>query len=319
MPTPRDPGELLRVARLYHVDGRSQAEVARIVGTGRSNVSRMLAEAQRLGIVEIRLHDPAGRVPELEDRLRAAFGIADARVASRSTAGRVDDRVGALAARLLLESVKDAMTVALSWGGALQATVDAVTTERDHDLTLVQLIGGMAAVSHDVSGQELVRQLAVRLGASYRLLHAPATLESAASRDALLAEPTIAGVLDLARGADLALVGIGTPTLGSSAAVVAGMNLSPADEQAFWAAGPVGDLAGRFFDRDGHAVSGPVDDRVVAVSLADLDGVPEVIGVAVGRAKTDAALGALRGRHLDSLVCDESLARSLLSEVGPAR
>ena len=37
----------------------------------------------------------------------------------------------------------------------------------------------------------LVRELAVRLGADYRFLHAPAALESAVARDALLAEPSI--------------------------------------------------------------------------------------------------------------------------------
>jgi DNA-binding transcriptional regulator LsrR (DeoR family) len=49
------------------------------------------------------------------------------------------------------------------------------------------------------------------------------------------------------------------------------------------------------------------------VTLADLDRIPQVVGVATGRAKTNAVLGSLRGHHLDALVCDESLARSLLS------
>ncbi len=42
------------------------------------------------------------------------------------------------------------------------------------------------------------------------------------------------------------------------------------------------------------------------------------MGVAYGRAKTPGVLGALRGRLVDSLVCDEALARAVLSETGPA-
>jgi DNA-binding transcriptional regulator LsrR (DeoR family) len=319
MPAPRDPALLLRAAHHYYAEQKSQAEIARTMGTSRSNVSRMLAEAQRQGIVEIRLHDPSGRSRDLEDRLAEHFGLAEARVAPRDATGRATpgDRAGALAAGLLLESLEDGMTVGLSWGRSLQTMVHAVTTDHDHDVTLVQLLGGMSAISIDTSGQELVRELAVRLGATYRLMHAPATLESAEACRSLLAESAVEAALDLARSADVALVGIGDPAHGSSAAVVASMSLGAAELEAFWAREPVGDLAGRYFTADGEPVAGPVDDRVVSVRLADLDEVPLVVGIASGRAKTRAVLGALRGHHVDALVCDESLARSLLSREAP--
>ena len=41
-----------------------------------------------------------------------------------------------------------------------------------------------------------------------------------------------------------------------------------------------------------------------------------MVGVASGRAKAPGVLGALRGRIIDSLVCDEALARSVLSAAG---
>lgn len=315
MPAPRDPGSLMRAAHLYYVEGRSQADVAAAMGTSRSNVSRMLAEAQRQGIVEIRIHDPSGRLRELEGKLSATFGLSEVRVAPRVTVSpaRIEDRVGALVADLLLTGLKEPSTVALSWGRALQAAVYAVAPEQDHDVTLVQLLGGVSATSNEISGQELVRELAVRLGASYQLLHAPAALESSDACRSLLAESSVAAALDRARAADVAIVGVGDPHVGSSAAVLTAMNLSPPEQTAFWAQEPVGDLAGRYYTADGTALDGVVNDRVVSVTLADLDRIPQVVGVATGRAKTNAVLGSLRGHHLDALVCDESLARSLLS------
>ena len=305
---------LLEVARLYHLEGRSQAEVAALVGTGRSTVSRMLDEARRRGIVEIRLHDPSGRDGVREASLRERFGLTDVRVAARRDGPRLA-RVGALAATLLLERLADARTVGVSWGRAVQATVDAVRTDHEHDLTVLPLLGGTTTLGpdlgHDVSGQELVRRLAGRLGASYRLLHAPATLGSS------VAAPCPArGARDrpdppVARDVDVALVGVGTPDEGSSAAVVAGAALTPHEARDFWARQPVGDLAGRFFDGDGRPVTGPLDDRVMAVGLDDLTRVPLVIGVAAGRAKAAAVLGAFAGGRLDALVCDDSLARAL--------
>jgi DNA-binding transcriptional regulator LsrR (DeoR family) len=317
MPTPRTPETLLAAARLYYLQGRSQAEVAQALGTSRSNVSRMLAEAQRQGIVEIRVNDPGGRVHELEEQVRQQFGLRDVRIAySAPTPGlRVEDQVGVQASRLLLDHLKDSMTVALSWGHALQSMVYATTGEDVHTgVTLVQLVGGLSSIRNEISGQELVRELALRLGAGYRFLHAPATLESSVARDALLAETSIADALQAATRADLAVVGIGTPSHGSSSAILDSLRLDEADLAEFWAQKPVGDVAARYYGAAGQPIRGAVEDHILAVTLDDLVAIPHVVGVAHGRAKAPGVLGALRGHLVDSLVCDESLARHLLSE-----
>jgi DNA-binding transcriptional regulator LsrR (DeoR family) len=169
----------------------------------------------------------------------------------------MEDQVGTQAARLLLDNLKDSMTVALSWGHALQSMVYATTSDHEfHRISLVQLVGGLSSISNEISGQELVRELAVRLNAEYRFLHAPATLETAGSRDALLAEPSIRGALAEACRADLAFVGVGTPSHGSSSAILNSLNLSGKERKAFWAAEPVGDIAARYYDAAGHPIHG---------------------------------------------------------------
>ncbi len=317
MPIPRDPATLLAAARLYYLQGQSQADIATRMGTSRSNVSRMLTEAQKQGIVEIRINDPAGRVGELEDELGGAFGLREVRVAHAGLAPglRMEDQVGTQASRLLLDNLKDSMTVALSWGHALQSMVYATTSEHEfHRISLVQLVGGLSSISNEISGQELVRELAVRLNASYRFLHAPATLESASSRDALLAEPSIADALAEAGRADMAIVGVGTPSHGSSSAILNSLNLSASERRQFWAAEPAGDIAARYYDAAGHPIHGAVDERILGIALEDLVSIPHVVGVAHGRAKAPGVLGAIRGHLIDSLVCDETLARSLLTD-----
>ncbi len=329
MPPPRDPATLMAAARLYYLQGRSQAEVATTLGTSRSNVSRMLSEALEQGIVEIRIHDPAGREHELEEKLRETFGLREVRVAHVGGVAdtSLEEKVGTQAARLLLENLTDGMTVALSWGHALQSMVYATTAQHEHyRLNLVQLVGGLSSISNEISGQELVRELAVRIGAEYRFLHAPAVLESALSRDALMAESSIAAALTSAGEADIAFVGVGAPTAGSSSAILESLKLSPEEEQVFWDAGPVGDIAARYYDAQGRPIRGAVHDRVLAISLDQLARIPHVVGVAQGRAKSRGVLGAIRGHHIDSLVCDEVLARNLLADaraglgtlIGPA-
>lgn len=313
MPAPRDPGSLVTAARLYYVENLSQQAVAQRLGTSRSNVSRMLAAAVEQGIVEVRINDPAGREQGLEDQLRVRFGLRAARVAQRSASSDVDRSVGALAGQFLLAELRDGMTVALSWGQALQAMVWETTTDHDYAVQLVQLVGGLSSIRNEVSGHELVRELASRLGASYRYLHAPATLTTGEARDALRSERSVEQVLGTARSADIAFVGIGTPAHGSSAAILSSLHLDDEEQLLLEKAEPVGDIAARYFDSQGREITGPVHDRVLAVTLDDLAAIPTVVGVAYGRVKAPGVLGALRGRLVDVLACDESLARAVLA------
>ncbi|KQS68577.1 sugar-binding transcriptional regulator [Modestobacter sp. Leaf380] len=313
MPAPRELESLVAAARLYYLENLSQAEVATRLGTSRSNVSRMLASAVEQGVVEIRVNDPAGRDRELETALQTRFGLRSVRVAQRTAVGNADQQVGTQAGRFLLSELRDGMTVALSWGSALQSMVWQTTAEHDYAVRLVQLVGGLSAVDNEVSGHELVRELASRLGASYRYLHAPATLTTASARDALAEEASVEQALAEARRADIAFVGIGTPTHGSSASVLTALALDAEEAAQLRKAEPVGDIAARYFDAAGQPVLGAVHERVLAVTLAELAAIPTVVGVACGRVKAAGVLGALRGHLIDVLVCDESLARAVLA------
>ncbi len=319
MPGPRDPELLVRAARLYYEQHLSQDAVARALGTSRSNVSRMLTAAQDLGIVEIRIHDPAGRASDLERGLVQRFGLEQAIVAERPKDPGVNplDRVGQLAWHWLQAELRDGMTLALSWGRSLQAMVWSAS-ESPAGIEVVQLVGGLSSVASEISGQELVRELATRIGARYRYLHAPAIFESAAARDLMLAEPSVAEALDAARRADLAVVGIGAVAQGSSAAILRALRLDDDEVREFEGSGAVGDLSARFFDAAGREVRGAVHDRVLALTLDEIRSIPRVVGLAVGREKVDGVAAALRGGLVDVLVCDATVARGVLSQPGEA-
>jgi DNA-binding transcriptional regulator LsrR (DeoR family) len=311
LPAPRDPELLAKAARLYFLDDRSQDDVAAILGTTRSNVSRMVRQARELGIVQIRILDPAQRDHQLERALRDRYGLADARVLTVGPDTEVLAGVGRLAARWLDETLHDGQVVALSWGQSLQAMVRAVDLAR-RDVEVVQLVGGLSALDSGVTGQELVRELSERIGARHRYLHAPALFGSAEALTLLLREQAIAGALDAAKRADMAMVGIGAAGIGSSGALLDALALSPAERSEFDAAGPVGDVCGRFYDLSGQEVRSVVNERVLAVSLDDLRAIPTVVGIAAGQEKALGILGALRGQFVDVLICDQQAARAVL-------
>jgi DNA-binding transcriptional regulator LsrR (DeoR family) len=319
VPPPRDQELLVKAARMYYEENRSQQEVARALGLSRSNVSRMLTAAHERGIVEIRIHDPSGRDLELEQLLKDAFRLNDCRVSDAQGSGQSPlPKAGDLGARWLIENLRPGQRIGLSWGRSLQALVHAVPDHGGLDTEVVPLVGGLSSVDSEITGEELVRELARRLGGRFQRLHAPALLTSKAGRDMLLGEPSVEATLSAVGGCSIAIVGIGSRDVGSSAAVIDAMQLSPEERAEFIAANPAGDICARYYDDKGRAVGAPTADRVLAASLDDLAAIPVVVGIAAGTEKTRGVLGALRSGVLNVLVCDNSLARALLDHATQA-
>src|SRR3978361_664235 len=75
---------IARVARMYHLDDIKQSDIAQQLRISQAGISRLLRRARDEGIVRISVGAPAGTCPEIEDRLRRRFGIAEIVVAECS-------------------------------------------------------------------------------------------------------------------------------------------------------------------------------------------------------------------------------------------
>ena len=321
MPSRRSHEQLAEAARLYYVDGLSQDEVARRLGTSRPNVSRILQAARDTGVVSFRIQYPLARQHELEDALVATFGMSEAIVLDAGTGASILDRVGDLAARWLMDELADGMTVALSWGSALQALTGQVVANRAYDVDVVQ-VGGDLQVDPRMSGHEHVRELAARIGGRYTYMYAPAFVEGADCAVQLRDSHHIAQQLKRAAAADIALIGVGGFGTGFSEQLLLSGVLDPRVREGLMAADPAGDVCARFLDDDGQELDTPLRDQVLAVELEDLRRIPKVVGVLSGRAKGRGLRAAMRGGLLDVVVTDQSAAAAALRierEVGRVR
>jgi DNA-binding transcriptional regulator LsrR (DeoR family) len=306
---------LVKAATLYYLEGKSQAEVAEEIGVSRSNVSRVLADARKNGIVDIRINDPFGRARDLESQLVARYGLRECRVAPSTGSDNQLSRVGALGAQWLLDNLPREGGVALSWGSSVQAVVDEIPDDPSHEnIEVLPLVGGLSIVDSARDGNVLVRLLATKLGAQHRRLYAPAVVESRESREAFLGESSITGVLDASRRAKIAIVGVGNVGKGASGAIIESMNLSRSEQAEFIASGAVGDCCTRFFDRNGKTVESTVNDRVIAVDLEELGKIPTVVGIAAGAHKMEGTRAALTVGLFDVLVVDSDLALALIAQ-----
>jgi deoxyribonucleoside regulator len=317
MPNAYSDDRLRLVARLYYLDGLGQSEVAKFAKVSQAKVSRLLALAKERGIVRISVADYEPRRRELEDRLRARFGLATA-IVIKSSEGlegadlrRTVGHFGAAAVDALIEP-RD--TVALAGGRTIHELVHHLPTTRTKSLTVVQAMGTVDSTVNAFDAQELGRVLAQRLGGSFHSMNTPAFIPEKRTRDALLELEQVRIVRDHLARARVALVGLGT--LANSVFVERG-TLDPAMIRELVRAGAVGEVCGRFIDAHGDECATAWRDRVMSIPIEQLRRIPQVIGVVSGSDRSAAILAAIRGRIIKALVIDELGAGALLAAPTP--
>lgn len=311
MATARDRGLIVKVARMYYEQNMSQDQIARALITSRSNISRILSVAKKRGIVEIKINESTKRETEIEEMLISKFGLRAALVAKVPRSTSDYKAVGQLAVQSFLNHLKPRVKVAVSWGRSIQAMVEALEPENRPDITFIPLMGGMTSIPAAQSGEALIRALAEKFNADYQILHAPTIVQSPDIKIALMKEPAVASVIEAARSADVAFVGIGSKGANSSVHILQSAGINEKDNPDFyekWA----GDLAGRFFDRDGKSVNARLDSRTVGLELNEIAKMRRVVGVAAGDEKTEGILAALRGGLISELVTSSNCALKLL-------
>lgn len=321
MPAKRENRLLIEVARLYYIDDLDQGVIAERLDLSRSTVSRILASARESGVVQVTIvgDDHVARNRELEDALRGAFGLREARVAQTAQDATALRAVGQLASEVFVRRAPNASRIGISWGHTIGSFVDAVPpVALRPDAALVPLVAGMPMVDTAPSGSTSLRVLAQTCGARAERFDAPALVESATTYHAMMSESSVKAALARAKTCDLAFVGIGAFGAHTSREVLDAMALTKPELDQTHAARPVGDCLGRFFDARGEPLGAPTAHRVIGIEIADLGPVDVCVGLAAGKQKVAGVLGALRTGVFDILVVDEGLASALLADYQPS-
>lgn len=313
----KDHLELLaRVASMYYIDHRSQAEIAIKFGYSRSMISRLITEAEQHGVVEIRIHHPLERCIDLEVELREKLGIPLVQILARGTLNydQMLRRLGSLAAHLTEELVTEGMCVGVSWGTALREITNALNPRNYAGIKVVQIIGALDTPDPDIDGPDLARNLARIFGGQFFTLPAPLIVDSETTRDALMGDQRLSRVLAQVDGMHMAMVGIGTVDRRRSSLVRAGY-LSYEELEELARLGAVGDVCAIHFDINGNILDVPLHRRRIGINPEKLAVVPIKIGVAGGEAKSLSIVGACRAGLVSHLVIDEAAALGALRAI----
>ena len=312
MANTKDLSLLVKVARLHYEYNLGQQEIANQLQTSVSSVSRLLKQARQQGIVEIRIHDTTGRIAGLEAALKQRYGLETAIVvpsasgdeATRTSLGRaVAEHIEMFLQTGIVIGVSDGMTTA--------AVAASLRSSQPYNVEVVPLVGGVGMPDMYTHPIEVARTIALNLGGVTRQLNAPAMVQDAAMRNALMKNPVIQSVFDIIEKCDIAIVGVGAIT--TDAAMVRNGVMSPEEISQMKQLGAVGAICARFYDASGQAITSDLDNRTISTSLTQLRYIQHAIAVAIGADKAEAIHAALKGQIVRVLGTDQATADLILS------
>ena len=288
---------LAYVARRYYLEDQKQSDIARELGVSRPMVSRLLAEARALGVVEITVHDPETRTARLMERLR--------RMGSVQGGVLIDDGGDSDGAnRLLSEGAVQllwqlgAQRLGVGWGYLIGQIVNWLeqNPQTDSPVTdICPLVGNASIPARNYQSNENIRLMAQQLGAAPHFLYLPALPESLEEKEVLCSTEVYRQIYRQWETLDTALVNIGDyPSSPDFASLVRYGSLLQEQRAC-------GRMLVYYFNEDGHVIQSE-QDFAIQIPVDVLSRCQNIIGVCSANTSAKAVRGALRSGLLTHIV-----------------
>lgn len=300
-----------RAAWLHFVGGLTQGEVGNRLNVASGKAHRLIARANKAGLVQVFIDGDIASCVKLEDRLRKLYGLTYCEVAPDIGEGSLPLRaLGTLGARFLRLAIEkgDDSVIGLGHGRTLASCVLRLPRSKVTGIRFVSLLGGFTR-KFAANPFDVINGIAEQTGAESYVMPVPFYTNSREDRSVLMGQPGIGEVFDLARKATLRLVGIGT--VDDTDASIAASGMIERDELAeIKQAGGRGEVLGHFFDARGRRVETELSGRLMSLTHEELTS-GRMVAVAGGAAKPAAIRAILESGMLHGLLTDERTAQAL--------
>lgn len=296
-----------KAAWLSHVAGKTQDEIAAVMGVSRQTAQRLVAQAMAEGIVKIRIDHPFAHCMDLAAALRQRWDLTFCEVAP-------SDAPEAGVALMLADTIEhwlrqpQPITMAIGTGRTLRSAIAQLPHIDCPQHCIVSLTGNIAPDGSTAYYNVLFTLSDLVTARSYPM-PLPVIAPTVHERQAVNGQPSIQRLIRMSSDAAVAFIGIGTVAAG--APLMLDGFLSQPDLDALVAAGAVGEITGWAYDADGRLVPGLSNDRVASAPIPPRDSTL-VIGAAHGLEKVPAIRGALQGGLVSGLITDARTAEALL-------
>ena len=306
-----DESLAVRAAWLHYIGGFTQAAVAKRLGIPSVKAHRLIARAVAEGVVKVSIDGVIAECANLEVELSTRYGLTYCEVAPD-----IDDdtlaltTLGHAGADFLRREIErgEAPVIGLGHGRTLSAAVHHLPRVATTGVKFVSLLGGLTR-NYAANPYDVMHRVAEKTGTQAYVMPVPFFANTAEDREVLLSQRGVNEVFQLAKGASLKVVGIGT--VDRHAHLVKTGMLQPEEMEDISARGGVGEVLGHFFDRKGRMLETSVTARTLSASFSD-DGKDRIVAIAGGKMKAASIRAVLHSHRIQGLITDESTARELL-------
>ena len=308
-----DPSREMRVraAWLYYVEGLTQQATAKLLKINRVQVTRLLAEARKRGEVDIRINASISSIIEVERAVEHAFGIAKVIIAPMASEELDPTKaIASIAGQFISNYVQSDMKIGVGWGRTLYSTLPHIRGSDLEKIRVISLLGGISQAKR-FNPAEFAWQFTELFNGEGYLVPAPALVDSAETKHALLEHCGINQIFELADDLDVAFLSAGGIE-GITTSYRLG-HVSEAERQSLIAAGAVGDLLYNFISEDGDLVDHNVNTRVISIGIDRLKNAKDRFLISGGKEKVKVLLGCLRLVKPTVFITDEITAKAILS------
>lgn len=313
-PNPDQMRLIARVLSLHYEEERLQSEIAKELGLSTAKVNRLIKQGRELGMVQITIKSPLMRFFDLERQISKRWNLKKCLVVpavTGSTQATLNE-VGKGAATLLQDAIRDGDTIAISGGKTLSVMIENMSVGSEYDVAVVPMTGGVQG-QHYTDVNHIATELADKLSGRARLIHAPLHADSENERDLVMSVKSVREVMNQARNADVAVVGIGA-VVGADSTYYIAHPVSEDERQRLYQSGVRSEFLGHLIQQDGSLSGNTYNSRLVALPPQELAHIPVTIAIASGVEKVEPVAAALNGGYFNSLVTDEHTATALLKE-----
>ena len=302
----------VRAAWYYYKTGMIQGDIAKRLGINRLRVNNILNEARKNGTVAIHVKGEDAKFMELEQKLKEKCGLRDVLITPEVPPDQIKNDLSLAGAQYLEMTVQQGSMIALGWGDTISGITRNLGRLIPESTSFVTLCGG---VMHYLSERTTDSVGTPLSGFRYPFIVIPTPLivSSSKLRDQLINEHEVQQVMEVAKSAEISMVGIGTllpSTEFSSFGYKTKKELNFLKES-----GAVGEMHGEYFSAEGQPLEMEHHQRLITIRIETLRKMKHVVGVAGGKEKIDAIKAAIRGGIIHSLITDEITAGILLNVV----
>jgi len=306
-----DIDNLVRISQMYYYENMSQAEIAKIFGISRPQISKLLLRARERGIVNIIVQSPQNSIEKMQQSFVDHFSLKNCFIIpSMLTSFESEKLLTKTASEIIERLVARSAVIGLGWGDLIYTICNnaIVQPQFSESSVVLPLVGSITAPNRGYNTNELVRAFSVSYSMTPYYLHAPAFPSSQLELDQFRQTVNHKQIYQYWNKMDVTIFRI------SNFPSVPDLATSSRFGDMLMQKKAVGAILSYYYDIDGNIIRG-ANDYCVAASLEQIKKTPSRLAIASTSTTAQSLLGLLNSGCATHLILAEETAKELIGMI----